>query len=48
MHTLDLSYCSGINSALGNVHTLNLSGFNAISDVSALGNVNTLDLSYNQ
>ena len=33
-------------SALGNVHTLNLSRCDKIEDVSALGNVHTLDLSY--
>ena len=32
-------------SALGNVHTLDLSGCSNITDVSALGNVHTLNLS---
>ena len=44
---LDLHDCRKITdvSALGNVHTLNLSYCNSITDVSALGNVHTLILS---
>jgi hypothetical protein len=33
-------------SALGHVHTLNLSGCDQLTDVSALGHVHTLSLSY--
>ena len=32
-------------SSFGNVHTLNLSGCNRITDVNSLGNVHTLNLS---
>ena len=46
IHTLDLSWCTGITdvSALSKVHTLDLSWCNSITDVSALGNVHTLKL----
>ena len=46
--SLYLRCCSGVTdvSALGKVHTLDLSQCSGVTDVSALGEVHTLDLSY--
>ena len=48
VHTLNLSYCTGITdvSALGKVENLNLSFCYRITDVSALGKVKNLHLLY--
>ena len=48
VHTLDLSYCTGITdvSSLRNVHTLYLSDCEKISDMGSLGNVNKVYVPY--